>query len=463
MVADPSSGRPTSETGTIPHELEEFLLRAPTSLLIKGAAGTGKTTLALTLVRILNSKDGFLYLSTRASPAQLFTYHPWLRDWINPKRAKGKQVDELEPPESFVDCRLDEPTQLFERVTNQLMDSTSPTIVIDTWDSLGDFRGEDSLQSNLRVLLAWCERARARLILVDEHAENTNFDAIVDGIITLKQKEIEGRRARSMVLSKLHGIDVRNPSYLFTLKDAKFRSFRQLDIEDLKIGRRSAPTRQSEKLEMVRENDFISSGYTDLDSELGGGFTPGSLVNISLGAGVDSRVALILLQKALGGFLDSGREVAVVPFEGLVPGFLESYVRSGVPTSLRALVRHEWRAHEGEKRAGRPVPKDGQGARRTAMVITGYDTFEDGLVEGKDQVKLFQKDIHSARGLGFVVTRKDGRPVSSSLAGKSATQIGIASEGGTLVLVPQSPSSRLFAVEVRRESDRPVMYLEPIA
>jgi KaiC/GvpD/RAD55 family RecA-like ATPase len=225
MTVDSSGNQAPSHAESVPGELMQFLNKAPGSLLIKGATGTGKTTLALSILRLLGPKGGFLYLSTRASPSQLFQYHPWLRGWLGPRKRKGRDgAEDAGIPESFVDCRLDEPTQLFERITNQLMDSTSPTIVIDTWDSLKDFREEDSLQSNLRVLLAWCERAGARLILVDEDPTNTAFDALVDGVVVLEQRDTGGRRAREVILSKLRGTEIRNPGYSFALKDARFRS-----------------------------------------------------------------------------------------------------------------------------------------------------------------------------------------------------------------------------------------------
>ena len=217
-------GTGSVDAGVIPEKLKEFLSRAPSSLLIKGASGTGKTSLALTILRVLDAREGFVYLSTRASPSQLFAFHPWLKKWLDTKSPKRpRRASEPGPPESFVDCRLDEPTQLFERITNQLMDSNSPTVVIDTWDSLKDFKEEDSLQSDLRVLLAWCERAKARLILVDENPEIDVFDAIVDGVVRLDQREVDGAMERTIALTKLRGTDLGNPTSAFTLADARFR------------------------------------------------------------------------------------------------------------------------------------------------------------------------------------------------------------------------------------------------
>src|ERR1022692_1166393 len=130
MQVDSSKDHAPNDLDAIPQELREFLKQVPSSLLIKGAAGTGKTSLALAILRTRNTRRGFLYLSTRASPSQLFMYHPWLKDWIKPKKSKrSKTADNQTAPEGFVDCRLDEPTQLFERITNQLMDASAPTIV----------------------------------------------------------------------------------------------------------------------------------------------------------------------------------------------------------------------------------------------------------------------------------------------------------------------------------------------
>ena len=66
----------------IPNELIDFLKRETYSLLIKGGAGTGKTTLALTILRVFNINKNCLYISTRISPEQLFNYYPWLESFF---------------------------------------------------------------------------------------------------------------------------------------------------------------------------------------------------------------------------------------------------------------------------------------------------------------------------------------------------------------------------------------------
>jgi KaiC/GvpD/RAD55 family RecA-like ATPase len=476
MRIDPSKDQAPTDLVAIPQELREFLKQTPSSLLIKGAAGTGKTSLALAILHGLDGRGGFLYLSTRASPSQLFMHRPWLKDWVRPKKSKRSRTmaGSSAVPENFVDSRLDEPTQLFERITNQLMDASAPTIVIDTWDSLGDFKDEDSLQSNLRVLLAWCERAGARLILIDEDPADMTFDALVDGIVTLEQRDIDGRRAREIILTKLQGTNIQNPRYFFTLKDAKFRSFGHLEPDKLVIDSGSVAIEPDPTAEDANAGEYIPTGHSALDSELGGGLPAGSLVNIALSRGVDSRVPLFLLEKAMGSFVNSGHGVILVPFEGLAPGFVESYLRSSVPSSRQSLIRHTWQKNGDAGKAQSPSGggvKDGEGSTDNMhveetsafLVILGPGSVEDtpGKTPGHE-VEHLAHSVYSARGLGFVVTRDKRSAVSEHLSANSALELEIASKSGTLLLQPQAPFSKLFVIDVQYRSGRPVIQLEPI-
>src|SRR6185437_15400617 len=160
---------------------------------IKGHTGTGKTTLALSILRTLNMNKDCLYISTRVSPDQLFQYHTWMDEFFSqPRKTPDSIPDELENEKNthpiFVDGRLDEPVALFERITNELMDVKAPTIVIDSWDSIGFFMDKEASMSNSKVLQTWRERAGAKLIFVTEHPEDRTLDFLTDGIVDLKQK-----------------------------------------------------------------------------------------------------------------------------------------------------------------------------------------------------------------------------------------------------------------------------------
>ena len=67
--------------GALPPELLKFM-EAPGghSLVIKGEAGTGKTTLALQLIETMARSENQYYLSSRVSDESLFRQFPWLKE-----------------------------------------------------------------------------------------------------------------------------------------------------------------------------------------------------------------------------------------------------------------------------------------------------------------------------------------------------------------------------------------------
>ncbi len=78
MLSSPSL---ETQRGKIPQVLLDFM-RAPGghSLMLKGDAGTGKTTLALQVIEELAEEQPDYYLSTRVSDEALFRQFPWARD-----------------------------------------------------------------------------------------------------------------------------------------------------------------------------------------------------------------------------------------------------------------------------------------------------------------------------------------------------------------------------------------------
>ncbi|HEX7033786.1 MAG TPA: gas vesicle protein GvpD P-loop domain-containing protein, partial [Nitrososphaera sp.] len=197
----------------LPDELMRFIERDTYSLLIKGFAGTGKTTLALTILKTLGSRNNFFYISTRISPKQLFQYYPWLSKFIElPKPSNSGEGQEHNLTPSFEDARLDEPESLFERITNQLMDIASPIIIIDSWDAIASFMDKEARLNNERVLQTWRERAGAKLIFISEHPDDTTLDFLVDGIVELKQSYMESMRVREILLLKLRGVRIERSS-----------------------------------------------------------------------------------------------------------------------------------------------------------------------------------------------------------------------------------------------------------
>ncbi len=321
-------------SGSIPIELMQFVKKDSYSLVIKGAAGTGKTTLCLTILRALDIKDNFFYICTRVSPRQLLASYPWISKFkdiqteITPKSATG----EADVPLNFEDARLDEPESLFERITNELMDVKAPLIVIDSWDAVASFMDREARLNNERVLQTWRERAGAKLIFINEDPVDASLDFVVDGAVKLEQVVYEDVRMREISFLKLRGIKISKPSYLFTLDKGNFRSFQTYNPKNFIINRDLINSLHTDKKKsqvlILHDHRIIKSGYNELDANLNGGFPRGGIAAIEIEPAVRIEVAMAFLFRIILNFLKSGNVVYFEPPESVDPVSLNLYLKS---------------------------------------------------------------------------------------------------------------------------------------
>jgi KaiC/GvpD/RAD55 family RecA-like ATPase len=280
----------------IPDDLLQFLNNETYSLLIKGEPGTGKTALCLTILKALNIKNNFFYISTRVSPNKLFYYFNWINKYLkikpsNSHNKSSKNINSLEP--FFEDARLDEPESLFERITNQLMDVRSPLIIVDSWDGIASFMDRESRLNNERVLQTWLERAGGRLILVNEGNELSTLDYLVDGIITLKFNQFNHITLREMNLTKLGGIDIKKNSFLYTLKNGIFKIYESSNYYDHMLDHILSSSKNKSIIQ--KKIVKIDSGHFSLNKDLNGGFTKKSIILLEHDPNIEIRYIILFL------------------------------------------------------------------------------------------------------------------------------------------------------------------------
>jgi archaellum biogenesis ATPase FlaH len=280
----------------IPDDLLQFLNNETYSLLIKGDPGTGKTALCLTILKALNIKNNFFYISTRVSPNKLFYYFKWINKYLkikysNNHNKSSNSINSLEP--FFEDARLDEPESLFERITNQLMDVRSPLIIVDSWDGIASFMDRESRLNNERVLQTWLERAGGRLILVNEGNELTTLDYLVDGIVSLKLNKFNDINVREMTLTKLGGIDIKKNSFIYTLNNGIFKTYEPSYHYDYIWDQ--IPSSPNNKFLTEKKIVKIDSGYLSLNKDLNGGFTKNSIVILEYAPNIEIRYVILFL------------------------------------------------------------------------------------------------------------------------------------------------------------------------
>ncbi|TFH27483.1 MAG: hypothetical protein E4G98_06100, partial [Promethearchaeota archaeon] len=74
----------TEEILIPPEIINAFQLNTGYNLLLKGQAGVGKTTLAMSLLAYFTDFTP-VYLSTRVAPSSLYGQFPWLKDRLAPE------------------------------------------------------------------------------------------------------------------------------------------------------------------------------------------------------------------------------------------------------------------------------------------------------------------------------------------------------------------------------------------
>jgi KaiC/GvpD/RAD55 family RecA-like ATPase len=338
---------PTRKSAVIPSELMQFVKYNTYSLLIKGYAGTGKTTLSLTILRVLNIKSNFFYISTRISPKQIFVYYPWLSKFIDGSKGSNSVVNGYNLS-SFEDARLDEPESLFERITNQLMDVKAPIIIIDSWNGIASFMDKEAKLNNERVLQTWRERAGAKLIFINEDPNDRTLDFLVDGIVELKQILYDNIRIREILLSKLRGVRINRPAYIYTLNNAIFRSCNPLQSTEFIINTKSKISKKRyQKLGPLSNGPYITSGYLKLDNELGGGFPKGSIVLLEADSDVNKQISMAFLAKIMYNFIGTSNPILFGPFEIFEPGIVITYLKSYLQKDpTKGLVKILWPANK---------------------------------------------------------------------------------------------------------------------
>jgi len=240
------------------------------SLLIKGLPGTGKTILALSMITEFGGSD-VLYVSTRLSPNSLYKQFPWLKECILP-------LNVIDATKLYIAGDVHFGLQTFPEVLySRLSKIEKPaTVVVDSWDAMSSQVDDNKRVVSLQAAIAELVReSRINLILVTESMEVTPLDYLVDGIVVLRNYEINYRRAREIEIKKLRGIEIGQHKYIFTLKGGRFQSFKPFERRRIEKQRRAELALNTET--------HLSTGISDLDNIIGGGFERGSFNIIESG------------------------------------------------------------------------------------------------------------------------------------------------------------------------------------
>lgn len=326
----------TAEQGssTFPKEIIKFLSSSGGhSLILRGMAGTGKTTLALQMIEELAAVQQSYYMSTRVSDQSLFHQFPWLLDKVKegeilkarkkvrkkadseqqvekillglaaikgelksekvkaPRRElmrlqgiieQGGEESQAEPGDKegelvvSVGPMMPEIEMAYDVVDKALPERT--LVVIDSIDALAEKYGVPASRLISTMQKDLVEGCGTNVVYVLETPDQL-LDYLGDGVVYLNLSSATGRRIREMDILKLRGCEIRQPKYVYTLLGGRVRTFEYT---------RYMKPDKPRKFEAVSDTDVkhVSTGMPELDAMLGGGLRKGTITLIELSPGV---------------------------------------------------------------------------------------------------------------------------------------------------------------------------------
>ena len=287
-------------------------------LLIEGAPGTGKTSLALEILNQLENTHK-VYASSRVSPARLRQDVPWIDEVIDSmsgRTARSTWLDELQ------DIRSSEPDSILNRVLRLKHSKRKAVLVLDSWEGAVRSTREEGRNMLESALLSELDESGVSVVIVTETEKHDHLDFLVDGIASLSQSEMEGRRTRLLELKKLRGFKISTLRGLFTLDRGRFTLLPQGPDNGVPHTEETlSPLPHSEK--------YYSTGIQDLDRILGG-VERSTLLLIDVDSNVPPRWMRLLLNIMRANFVNQEGACFILSTGG--------YSSDNIAKSLRPLV-----------------------------------------------------------------------------------------------------------------------------
>jgi KaiC/GvpD/RAD55 family RecA-like ATPase len=513
------TGMDEARLGGVPPEVIEFLSgKGGRSMIVKGGAGTGKTTFGLELLERIGRPNQSYYLSTRVGDEALYRQFPWLKAtemrsrildagklFLETVRGPGTAPSVAELPESeqrkiaaarevmrsFSEERgpptrvdrthltallrrnpMPEVENIYTRIERALPEKS--LLVIDSLEGVTHKYGLEMEEFVMTLQKDLVENSNTNVVMVLEKPEAGGIEYLVDGLLSFVREELDERRVRHLRLEKLRATAIGRPRYAVTLAGGRFEA---LGIPP--------PDRGVEPTQNWRTTPdperFYSTGTPDFDQLLGGGYRRGSFnaFEIDVNVGIDDYYMLFL--PTFLNFLAHGRGIIAILAAGESHEKLRDSITRSSPSHLfdtRVRIA-DYTASETEESYIVPMARFGRDEALRAMVTaekaargpeqkpimeyTAFDTLES-LMGDQAAIRMYFHGVQRAKlvdnlGIGLL---KPGLLMSSEVLNMMDTYFRIINIDNAPCVYGIRPRTRIYAMSVDPEQGPPHTRLTPI-
>jgi len=505
-------------TGGVPPEILAFLSgRGGRSLIVKGGAGTGKTTFGLELLEKVGKPNQSYYLSTRVGDEALYRQFPWLKasemrarildsgklflDAINAqgKPSKGsvpeseqkkiraardmlRTIGEERGPPTRVDrthlqallkrAPMPEVENVYNRIESVLPEKS--LLVIDSLEGVTHKYGLEMEEFVMALQKDLVEGSSTNVVMILEKPEAGGIEYLVDGLLSIQREELDERRVRHLRLEKLRATAISRPRYAVTLNGGRFEAL-GFSVNN-HVGQPPAPWKPVPDPER-----FYSTGIDDFDQLLGGGFRRGSFnaFEVDVNVGIDDYY--LLFTPTFLNFLTQGRGIIAVLAAGESHEKLrETITRHTPPNVFDIRVRiADYAANETEESYVVPMGRYGREEALKAMATaeraargpeqkpileyTAFDTLES-LMGDQIAIRMYFNGVARTKlvgnlGIGLL---KPGLLVSSEILNMMDTYFRIVNIDNAPCLYGIRPRTTIHSISYDPVKGPPHARLTPI-
>jgi gas vesicle operon resressor len=504
--------------GRVPPEVVAFLSgKGGRSLIIKGGAGTGKTTFGLELLERIGQPTRSFYLSTRVGDETLYRQFPWLRTtemrsrildaaklFLDTVQAGGKsrpaELPESEQrkikagrevlgsfgqergPPTRVDrshlaallkrSPMPEVENVYNRIERALPEKS--LLVIDSLEGVTHKYGLEMEEFVMALQKDLVEASSTDVVMILEKPEAGGIEYLVDGLISIQREELDERRVRHLRLEKLRATNIGRARYAVTLDGGRFGA---LGVEGVPNGKAAEATWTA----TPDPERFYSTGIPDFDALLGGGFRRGSFnaFEVDVNVGVDDYY--MLFTPTFLNFLCQARGMIAVLAAGESPEKLRESLVKHVPAhhfDTRVRVP-DYTISETEEPYILPMARFGRDEAMRAMVTAekaaagpdrkpfieymAFDTFES-LMGDQVAIRMYFSGVSRTKHVGNlgIGLLKPGLLVSSEILNMMDTYFRIVNIDNAPCIYGIRPRTTIYAISPDPAKGAPHAVLTPV-